>query len=126
VVKNHQSVNWLEYFKGIQTECPWSLRAYQQGAIDIVNWADTDTLEPLGEFQARIYCLDLPNSIVEAMATELDCQDLESEWLFSYPGYGDYATPVTVLIQQDRARLAHLRKQLGCPHAQNKITGSEP
>jgi hypothetical protein len=62
--------------------------------------------------------VDLPDNIVEAMAEELDCQDIESEWLFSYPGYGDYATPVKVLIQQDRARLGKLREQLSCPHSQ--------
>ena len=57
--------------------------------------------------------MDYPNNIVEAMATELDTQDTECEWLFSYPGYGDYATPVSVLIQQDRSTLTKLRSQLG-------------
>jgi hypothetical protein len=36
----------------------------------------------------------------------------EDEWLFSYPKYGEYATPVKVLIQQNRARLSQLRTQL--------------
>ena len=112
MAKNHQSVNWLEYFESIQKECPWSLRAYKSGAISIENWTDTDTLEPLGQYQARMYIVDYPDSIVEAMATELDCDDQESEWLFSYPGYGEFATPVKVLIQQNRKTLDNLRNKL--------------
>jgi len=123
-VKSHQSVDWLAYFESIQTECPWSLRAYRQGAIGIVNWTDTDTVLPLGNLQARMYIVDYPNSIVQAMAEELDSQDIHCEWLFSHPGYGDYATPVSVLIQQDRNTLAHLRDKLTCPHEQ-KITCRE-
>ena len=110
--RSHQSVNWLEYFESIQQECPWSLRAYKQDLIDIVNWCDSATLEPLGKFHARMYIVDLPDNIVEAMATELDCDDQESEWLFSYPGYGEFATPVKVLIQQNRKQLNDLRTRL--------------
>ena len=112
MARSHQSVNWLEYFESIQRECPWSLRAYKQGVIDIQHWHDTDTLEPLGLYQARMYIVDYPDSIVEAMAQELDCDDQESEWLFSYPGYGEFATPVKVLIQQNRRQLNDLRIRL--------------
>jgi hypothetical protein len=59
-----------------------------------------------------MYIVDYPDSIVEAMATELDCDDQESEWLFSYPGYGEFATPVKVLIQQNRKTLDNLRNKL--------------
>ena len=114
--RSHQSVNWLEYFESIQKECPWSLRAYKQGLLAIEHWADSTTILPLGELKARMYIVDYPDSVVEAMATELDCDDIDCEWLFSYPGYGDYATPVAVLIQQNRKELADLR---------NKINGSE-
>ena len=110
--RSHQSVNWLEYFESIQQECPWSLRAYKSGAISIEHWSDTVTLEPLGNYQARMYILDLPDNIVEAMAEELDCQDQDCEWLFSYPGYGEFATPVKVLIQQNRKQLNDLRTHL--------------
>jgi hypothetical protein len=110
--KNHQSVNWLEYFESIQRECPWSLRAYKAGAISIEHWHDTPTVEPLGDYQARMYIVDLPDNIVEAMALELDCNDQDCEWLFSYPGYGEYATPVKVLIQQNRKQLNDLRNRL--------------
>jgi len=112
LVKSHQSVNWLEYFESIQKECPWSLRAYKAGAIDIDYWSRTDSIQPLGAFQARMYIVDYPDSIVEAMAQELDCDDIECEWLFSYPGYGSYATPVKVLIQQNRKQLNDIRTKL--------------
>jgi len=110
--RSHQSVNWYDYFKSIREQCPWSYAAYLKGAISIEHWHDTDTLEPLGNYQARMYIVDLPDNIVEAMAEELDCQDQECEWLFSYPGYGEFATPVKVLIQQNRKQLKDLRTRL--------------
>ena len=110
--RSHQSVNWLEYFESIQRECPWSLRAYQKGEIDIVDWLPGSTIKGLENYQARMYILDLPDNIVEAMATELDERDSECEWLFSYPGYGEFATPVKVLIQQNRKQLNDLRTRL--------------
>jgi hypothetical protein len=118
--KSHQSVDWLAYFESIQTECPWSLPAYRKGAIGIETWSDTDTILPLGDLRARMYVVDYPNSIVQAMAEELDQADMHCEWLFSHPGYGDYATPVPVLIQQDRVELARLRGKNKCPHQQKK------
>ena len=76
-------------------------------------WQPGVAINGLGAYSARMYVMDYPNNIVEAMATELDTQDTDCEWLFSYPGYGDYATPVSVLIQQDRSTLTKLRSQLG-------------
>ncbi len=103
---NHPSVDWSRYFKSIRTECPWSYAAYTQGLIDIVAWSGEPL--PLGTFQARVYvCND--KDAVEALSSALDHG--ESEWLFSYPGYGPWATPVPVLIQQNRHELAQLRKQ---------------
>jgi hypothetical protein len=112
VVKNHQSVDWYAYFKSIRQQCPWSYVAWLQGLIDIVSWDSAKVLEPLGKYQARMYVLDYPDNIVEAMAEELDSNDKDCEWLFSYPGYGDYATPVAVLIQQHRHELAKIRQSL--------------
>jgi hypothetical protein len=43
------------------------------------------------------------------MSEELD--EGEYEWLFSYPSYGEHATPEMVLIQQSRATLTTLRKK---------------
>lgn len=107
-VRNHQSVDWADYFKRIRTECPWSYRAYQQGLIDIVPWQGKTS--PLGNYQARVYVIDASNQEVEALAQALDHG--EDEWLFSYPQYGEYATPVAVLIQQNRAKLNTIRSKL--------------
>ena len=64
---------------------------------------------PLGDYKARMYIVDASDKVVEAMAQELD--EGEYEWLFSYPSYGEYATPVKVLIQQDRAELTRIRNR---------------
>lgn len=101
-----QNVNWLEYFTSIQDQCPWSLRAYQSGLIDIRPWQNE--IIPLGQMQARMYTLDEdPEPIAEQLESEGD------EWLWSRPGCGPYATPVSVLIQQNAAELARLRTALG-------------
>ena len=106
--KNHLSVNWYDYFKSIRSECPWSYSAYIKGLIDIVEY--TGSSIPLGHYQARMYVVNAPNETVEALAAGWN--QGEDEWLFSYPGYGDYATPVSVLIQQNRQQLNQLRSQL--------------
>jgi hypothetical protein len=56
-----------------------------------------------------MYTVDTSKEIVEKMSEELD--EGEYEWLFSYPSYGIYATPETVLIQQSRATLTRLREK---------------
>ena len=108
VVKSHPSVDWLAYFESIRSECPWSYAAYQRGLIDIVQYQGTS--EPLGDYQARMYCVQAPDSTIEALAVAHDHG--QDEWLFSSPGYGEYATPVPVLIQQNRQQLNQLRTQL--------------
>lgn len=106
--KSHQSVDWAQYFKSIRTECPWSLSAFQRGLIDIVHWHNE--ILPLEKYEARVYIIDASDQEVEALAQALDFG--EDEWLFSYPTYGEYATPVSVLIQQNRRRLEQLRERL--------------
>ena len=112
MVRNHQSVDWANYFKSIRTECPWSLRAFKQNKIEIVEWNTISKILPLGSFDARMYIVDYPDVVVEGMALELDTNDQLCEWLFSYPGYGEFATPVKVLIQQNRKQLNDLRTRL--------------
>lgn len=107
-VRNHQSVDWLEYFKSIRVECPWSLAAYQKGQIDIVEY--TGQVLPLGDYAARVYVINAPNETVAALASGLDHQGLD-EWLYSYPGYGPFAAPVSILIQQNRKQLQELREK---------------
>jgi histidinol-phosphate/aromatic aminotransferase/cobyric acid decarboxylase-like protein len=109
VVKSHQSVDWFHYFKSIRKECPWSYAAYVRGEIDITEY--TGQILPLGRYAARVYVVDAPNEQVEALAQALDHG--QDEWLFSYPTYGEYATPVSVLIQQDRQKLKQLRLEQG-------------
>jgi hypothetical protein len=106
--RNHQSVNWLEYFTSIKQQCPWSLAAYQKGELDIQDW--TGQVIPLGKMQARMYVIEAEEEQVKKLAEQLDEGDCE--WLYSFPGYGPFATPVKVLIQQDRATLARLRKSI--------------
>jgi hypothetical protein len=109
--KSHQSVNWYDYFKSIREECPWSYAAYLKGKIDIVEYEGVRL--PLGDYSARMYLIRAPDSTVTAIANGLDYDDQECEWLYSYPGYGEFATPVAVLIQQNRRELTNLRSQLG-------------
>lgn len=108
VVKNplRSKVNWGEYFASIKKECPWSYAAWQQGQIDVVGW--TGTVIPLNGMQARVYVVE--EGDVTQLAKELDVGDCE--WLFSYPGYGPFATPKKVLIQQSREKLNKLREKL--------------
>lgn len=105
---NHQSVDWHRYFNMIKAQCPWAWRAWGQGSIDIV--AYTGEILPLGDYQARVYVIHAPTETVEAICHSLNYG--HDEWLFSYPGYGEWATEVPVLIQQDRSRLQELRNKL--------------
>jgi hypothetical protein len=108
VVESHQSVNWYQYFKSIRVECPWSYRAYLDGLIDICEYSGK--VLPLGRYQVRVYIVNAPTETVEALAYALDHG--QDEWLFSYPGYGEFATPVAVIIQQNRQRLSELRTKI--------------
>ena len=110
LVKSHQSVNWYDYFKSIRQECPWSYAAYLKGLIDITEYQGQRL--PLGNYSARMYVINAPDATVVALADGLDYDDKECEWLYSYPGYGEFATPVSVLIQQNRQRLTELREKL--------------
>ena len=105
---NHQSVDWYHYFKSIREQCPWSYSAYLKGEIDIRPY--TGEILPLGLYQARVYIVDQGDDAVAALAQALD--QGEDEWLFSYPGYGEFATPVAVIIQQNRQTLRLLREKL--------------
>lgn len=109
VAKSHLRSNWGEYFYSIKQQCPWSYAAWQRGQISVVEW--TGVPLPLGDYEARVYLIDEDNDTVERIAQVLDRG--EYEWLFSYPGYGKFATPESVLIQQLRSTLTELRKKNG-------------
>jgi hypothetical protein len=109
VVRSHQSVDWGEYFYSIKAQCPWSHVAWAKGKIDIQPW--TLGVQDLDVYRARVYLVKgLNKRRLKKLAKKLDhgvC-----EWLWSYPGYGPYATPVPVLIQQRRAELDAIRQTL--------------
>ena len=107
VERNRPRSDWDAYFCSIREQCPWSYSAWLRGQIDIVAWEGK--VLPLDGYQARMYTVDTSKEIVEKMSEELD--EGEYEWLFSYPSYGIYATPETVLIQQSRATLTRLREK---------------
>jgi hypothetical protein len=107
VVRNHQSVDWTEYFARIRPVCPWSGAAWRTDQIDIVY---TRTIRPLGAYRARIYVLDLTRRRLKKLAAQRDSGP--DEWLWSHPGYGAYGAPVPCLIQQNRAELNQLRQQV--------------
>ena len=107
MVRNHQSVDWTEYFARIRPVCPWSGVAWRADQIDIVY---TKTVRPLGPYRARIYVLDLSRRRLKKLAAQRD--QGQDEWLWSEPGYGAYGAPVPCLIQQNRAELNQLRQQV--------------
>jgi len=105
-----EDVDWLKYFRSIKTQCPWSYSAYVKGQIDIVKYQGHK--HPLGDYQARLYLLNVATDTVEALCDSMAYDDDRDEWLFSYPGYGEYATAVPVLIQQNKQRLQQLRNEI--------------
>ena len=103
-------VDWSQYFQGIKTQCPWSLAAFSKGRIDITT---SRRPRPLDNFEARVYVIkDITPRRLKKLCIKLDAGDTLNEWLWSHPRYGKYSTPVPVLIQQNRARLNHLRSGL--------------
>jgi hypothetical protein len=106
--ENQKRNSWRDYFYSIREQCPWSWRAWQKDLIEIVPWQGS--AKPLGNLEARVYTVDIDNSELKQLAHDLD--EGECEWLYSHPGLGPWATPVSVLIQQDRATLTLLRNNL--------------
>jgi len=113
VVRNPQNDDkWLEYFRSIREQCPWSLAAYLQGQIDFQNWSQDQPVPDLGDFLARIWIIDQPEALIESLCDQMDQLDPNNEWLFSYPGYGEWAAPYPILIQQNRSHLNRIRRKL--------------
>lgn len=107
MVKNHQSVDWTEYFARIRPVCPWSGPAWHADQIDIVY---TKAAKPLGNYRARIYVLGLSRRRLKKLAAQRDSG--ADEWLWSEPSNGAYGAPVPCLIQQNRAELQRLRQRI--------------
>lgn len=101
-------VNWADYFYKIRQQCPWSYAAWQRGQILVRRLGQP---QDLGEYQAIVYVSKLNRRRLKKLCARLNTS-ADYEWLWSYPGYGPYATDVPVLIQQDRAELARIRLTL--------------
>lgn len=111
--RNLQNVDWCQYFHSIRQQCPWSWRAWQQDQIQVMPWRGSHNVDPLGHhWQARVYVCDCSQAHTRRMANRMNQLWPEDEWLWSYPGYGAWATTVPVLIQQSRARLHELRSRI--------------
>ena len=106
-----ESVNWKAYFEKISDACPWSLEAYNN---DEIQFFEGDvTIRSLGKGKANLYILpDIDVDHIYELAEQLDELYEEYEFLWSHPNFtkgGNRATPVPVLIQQDRELLEYLR-----------------
>lgn len=105
------AVNWDNYFQSIKSVCPWSLSAWRSREIHIINWR-SHILE-LDSYQARIYIAPKHNPRqLKKMSDRFNQERPNEEWLWSHPSFGYHSTPVPVFIQQDRAKLMHIRSKL--------------
>lgn len=132
-----KEVDWLEYYKGIRSVCPWSYRSYIMGGIITIPYSSGNFDTYASAFSVCksregvqtdcfVYvCEDKSPQWLEAKVQELQSVDKykESEWLYSTPDDDDEgnATPVPVIIQQRKAQLSKLREQVGY----NETTESE-
>ena len=124
-----KEVDWLEYYTGIRSVCPWSYRSYVMGGIITIPYSSSnfDTFATsFNVCESRegvktdcfVYVCDNKSpEWLEAKVKELQSVDKykESEWLYSTPDDDDEgnATPVPVIIQQRKAELNKLREQVG-------------
>lgn len=109
-VASLRKFNWDGYFDHIKDVCPWSRKPWKNGLIEIKVW--DGTIEPLDSLEARVFICDRNRRRLKKLCDKLNQSYENQEWLWSEPGYGDYATPVPCLIQQDRAKLEGIRKRL--------------
>jgi len=103
--------NWKAYFEKISDACPWSLEAYNNDEIQF--FQEINTIRSLENNKANLYILsNFSIDDIYELAEELDDLYDEYEFLWSHPDFtkgGNRATPVPVLIQQDRKLLEYLR-----------------
>ena len=103
--------SWTKYFKKISNVCPWSLEAWNNNEIRV--FEEFKEVRPLVGKKAHLYLLPtFSDDDLYELAEELDNLYEEYEFLWSHPDFtkgGNRATPVPVLIQQDRQLLEYLR-----------------
>ena len=106
-----ENVSWKAYFERISDACPWSLEAYNNDEIQF--FQEINTIRSLENNKANLYILsNFSIDDIYELAEQLDELYEEYEFLWSHPDYtkgGNRATPVPVIIQQDKAQLEYLR-----------------
>ena len=106
-----RDVDWKSYFERISNACPWSLEAYKKNEIQF--FEGDIIIRDLSKSKANLYILpDIDVNDIYELAEELEELYSEYEFLWSHPDYtkgGNRATPVPVIIQQDKAELEYLR-----------------
>lgn len=116
-----QEVNWLDYFKSIQTVCPWSLQSYTAGRLLILPYnprtiAENDITWNDDICDAVMYT-DAPKDIDRLDAEVEDLNQIEESdciYFWSHPEHtkgGGFQTPIPVIIQQSKNNLEQIRKQ---------------
>jgi hypothetical protein len=105
-----KEVNWLEYYKGIRSVCPWSYRSYVMGGIITIPY-NGNTFDTY----ATSFEVCESREGVKTDCFVYVCDNKSPEWLYSTPDDDDEgnATPVPVIIQQRKAQLQQLREQVG-------------
>ena len=106
-----ENVSWKAYFERISDACPWSLEAYNNDEIQF--FQEINTIRSLENNKANLYILsNFSIDDIYELAEQLDELYEEYEFLWSHPDFtkgGNRATPVPVIIQQDKAQLEYLR-----------------
>lgn len=104
-------MDWTQYFEHIKPVCPWSGAAWKKGEIKIREW--TGEIEDLSSNQAIIYiCKGYNRRRLKKLCKKISTSEIY-EWLWSEPTHGDYASPLPILIQQDKRKLFDLRFDTG-------------
>ena len=105
------SIIWTKYFNHIKPVCHWSGSAWKKGEIKVRHW--NGDIEEIGSNQAIIYiCKGYNRRRLKKLCKKIDIS-LQYEWLWSEPTHGDYASPIPILIQQDKRKLFDLRFDTG-------------
>lgn len=120
------SVNWLEYYKGIANVCPWSYKSFIMGKIITIPYTDNTFMTFASCFRNckdrdEVYtdcfvytCVGKSVRWLESMVDEMNEEYPDSEWLYSSPdddNGSDTCTPIPVLIQQRKTQLEELRNK---------------
>lgn len=126
---DQKEVNWLEYYTKIRKVCPWSYKSYTMGSIITIPYNEVTfntfaTAFSVCKSEAGVQtdcfvyvCEGKSPQWLEAKVEHLQSVDKysDSEWLYSTPDDDDEgnATPVPVIIQQQKAQLETLRQKVG-------------